>query len=86
MLARGGVAQSEQHQGASHLPYSTVHAAVALNTALRSELLQGLCLFSVAAHRTAEKRPDAAKAAEIVRLVKDRLLQSIAEVRFLGVN
>ena len=59
-----------------------MHAAVALNTNLRSELLQGLCLFTVAAYRSSEKRPDAARAAEIVHLVKERLQQSIAEVIF----
>lgn len=67
------------------LSSKAVHAAVAMNKELRIELLQGLCLFKVAAHRALDNSLDAVKAAEIVQLIKERVQQSIAEVQLPGV-
>ena len=59
-------------------------ASLAMHDALRADLLQGICLFQLAARRSYDGTdPDAAAAHQIVSLLRSRVLKIASEVRHL---
>lgn len=58
-------------------------ATLAMHGSVRSELLEGLCLFRIATRRrVGGEGPDPQKAAEILQLLDDRVKQIVHEVGF----
>ena len=62
-----------------------IAASLAMHDALRADLLQGICLFQLAARRSYEGTdPDAAAAHQIVTLLRSRVLKIASEVRYFS--